>query len=200
VGFFADFAAILETAPWERWAPLGRISRRGKTRRLAFGGKNGNEMGTYMAREETMSAAAKTKTPWHLWAVGVVGLIWNGYGAFDYFMTMTKGDAYMQSAGMTAEQIEHLNAMPFWMTAVWATGVWGAVLGTLLLLLRNKLAVPVFFASLAAFVTSVVYSVFVEPAPHGGAMSAWIMHAVIFAGCVFFLWYSMRARKQGLLR
>lgn len=147
-----------------------------------------------------MSAAAKTKTPWHLWAVGVVGLIWNGYGAFDYFMTMTKGDAYMQSAGMTAEQIEHLNAMPFWMTAVWATGVWGAVLGTLLLLLRNKLAVPVFFASLAAFVTSVVYSVFVEPAPHGGAMSAWIMHAVIFAGCVFFLWYSMRARKQGLLR
>jgi hypothetical protein len=26
------------------------------------------------------------------------------------------------------------------------------------------------------------------------------MHAVIFAGCVFFVWYSMRAKKQGLLR
>lgn len=145
-------------------------------------------------------AAAEKKAPWHFWAVGVVGLVWNGYGAYDYFMSKTGGEAYLRSVGMTDAQIAHLNAMPFWMTAVWATGVWGAVLGTALLLLRNKLAVPVFFASLAAFVTSVVYSVLIEPAPHGDGMSAWLMHAVVFVGCAFFLWYSMRARKQGLLR
>lgn len=146
-----------------------------------------------------MTAMTTGKTPWHLWAVGVGGLLWNGYGAFDYFMTKTKGDDYMRSVGMTDAQIAHLNAMPMWMNAVWAIGVWGAVLGAVMLLLRKRLAVPVFAASLAGFVTSVVYSVVVEPAPHGDGPSAWIMHAVIFAGCVFFLWYANAQAKAGRL-
>jgi len=144
-------------------------------------------------------AAAEKKAPWHFWAVGVVGLFWNGFGAYDYFMTNTQGDAYMTAAGMTAEQIAHLHAMPWWMTGVWAVGVWGGVLGAVLLLLRNKLAVPVFIASLVAFIGSVIYGVLVNPAPHSGS-GMMAMHAVIFAGCVFFVWYAMRAKKQGLLR
>ncbi len=146
-----------------------------------------------------MTAQTGTKTPWHLWAVGVGGLLWNGFGAFDYFMTNTKGDAYLAAAGMTPEQIAYWHSMPAWMTGVWAIGVWGGVLGAVLVLMRTKLAVPVFIASLVAFSASVVYSVLVNPAPgYGAGMMA--MHAVIFAGCVFFVWYSMRAKKSGLLR
>jgi hypothetical protein len=146
-----------------------------------------------------MTAATQSKTPWHLWAVGALGILWNGYGAFDYTMSNLKGEEYLKSVGMTAEQIAHFVAMPSWMTALWAIGVWGGVLGSILVLMRNKLAVPVFIASLVAFVGSVIYSVIIEPAPHSGpGMLA--MHAVIFAGCVFFVWYSMRAKKQGLLR
>jgi hypothetical protein len=29
------------------------------------------------------------KTPWHLWAVGAVSLLWNGLGGYDYTMSMT---------------------------------------------------------------------------------------------------------------
>ena len=84
------------------------------------------------------------RTPWHLWLVGALGLLWNAYGGFDYFMSKTRGDAYLQSVGMTPEQIAHLNAMPPWMTAVWAIGVWGALLGAVLLLARAqpRLCVP----------------------------------------------------------
>jgi hypothetical protein len=39
--------------------------------------------------------------------------------------------------------------MPAWMTGVWAIGVWGALAGSVLLLLRSKWAVHVFAASLA---------------------------------------------------
>lgn len=147
-----------------------------------------------------MSAAKEGKTPWHLWAVGVVGILWNGFGAFDYTMTNTQGDKWLEANKMTAEQIAYYHAMPAWMTGVWAIGVWGGVLGAILLLMRRKLAVPVFIASLVAFSASVVYSVLVNPAPHGGGPDMMVMHAVIFAGCVFFVWYSMRATKQGLLR
>jgi hypothetical protein len=146
-----------------------------------------------------MTAAIATKTPWHLWAVGVFGILWNGFGAYDYFMSMTQGEAYFRELGMTDADVAYYDAMPAWMIAVWAIGVWGGVLGAVLLLMRNKLALPVFIASLVAFSVSVIYSVFVNPAPHyGPGMMA--MHAVIFAGCVFFVWYSMRAKKQGLLR
>ena len=41
------------------------------------------------------------KTPWHLWAVGVISLLWNGYGGYDFIMTTTQGETYMRAAGMT---------------------------------------------------------------------------------------------------
>ncbi len=46
----------------------------------------------------------------------------------------------MANAGMTPAQIAHYQEMPIWMTAVWTIGVWGAMLGSVLILLRNKLA------------------------------------------------------------
>lgn len=146
-----------------------------------------------------MNAAAQAKTPWHLWAVGILGVLWNGFGCFDYFMTMTKGDDYMRGAGMTDAQIAHFNSMPGWMTAVWAIGVWGGVLGSLLLLWRSKWAFEVFVASLIAFVASLIYAYAVSPMPdEGGSMIA--IQGVILAGCLFFVWYARRARKSGLLR
>ena len=56
-----------------------------------------------------MSAAAKpsrTRAPWHLWAVGIVGLLWSAMGAFDYLMTQTENESYM--ARFTPEQLEVL--------------------------------------------------------------------------------------------
>jgi hypothetical protein len=97
-----------------------------------------------------MSASSGAKTPWHLWLVGVIAVLWNGYGGYDYVMSMTQGATYMAAVGMTPDQVAYYEAMPVWMTAVWATGVWGGVLGSILLLLRNKLAFPVFAVSFAA--------------------------------------------------
>jgi hypothetical protein len=143
--------------------------------------------------------AGTSRAPWHLWAVGLVGLLWNAYGGFDYFMSKTRGDAYLQSVGMTPEQIAHLNAMPAWMTVVWAVGVWGALLGAVLLLLRSRYAVPVFVASLVAYVLSLVYAYLISPMP-GSDASLVIVQLVILVGCLFFAWYAIRARQRGWLR
>ena len=42
------------------------------------------------------------KTPWHLWAVGGLTLLWNAVGIFSY--TMTHMDK-LEALGMTAEDI-----------------------------------------------------------------------------------------------
>lgn len=154
-----------------------------------------------MATSGTNFVRTATRVPWHLWAVGIVGLLWNAYGGFDYFMSKTRGDPYLQSVGMTPEQIAYFHAMPAWMTAVWAVGVWGALLGAVLLLARSRYAVPVFVASLVAYVLSLVYQYLLAPMPNsGGGTGMAVIQVVIFAGCAFFVWYAMRARRLGLLR
>ena len=45
--------------------------------------------------------ARAASAPWHVWVVGLIGLAWNGFGAYDYTMTQLQGDAYLRAAGMT---------------------------------------------------------------------------------------------------
>lgn len=147
------------------------------------------------------------RTPWHLWVVGIVSLLWNAYGAYDYLMTHIRGDAYLRESatqmGWNATQtdafVAYYNGMPAWMTAVWAVGVWGAVLGSILLLLRMKLAVWAFVASLLAFVLSVINTMVLSNAPEGVRSMIW-MQAIIFVACLFFVWYSWAMAKRGVLR
>lgn len=85
------------------------------------------------------------RTPWHLWVIGVVALLWNSMGAMDYFMTQTRNEEYMSA--FTPEQLEFFYGIPTWAVGTWAIAVWGSVLGAVLLLLRRSYAVWVFLAS-----------------------------------------------------
>ena len=138
--------------------------------------------------------------PWNLWVVGIVGLLWNGFAGYDYVMTNTQGDAYMRSMGMTEAQIAFMGQYPTWMTAVWAIGVWGAVLGAVLLLLRSRWAFHAFAASLIAFVISLVYAYGIANGAEVMGQQMMIMNVVILAGCLFFVWYSRLMTKRGVLR
>ena len=33
-----------------------------------------------------MATLQPSRTPWHLWVVGVLSLLWNCYGGYDYLM------------------------------------------------------------------------------------------------------------------
>ncbi len=95
------------------------------------------------------------KTPWHIWAVGVVSLLWNAIGAFDYTMTKLGNADYM--ASFTADQQAYFQGFPVWANIGWAFGVWASVLGSLLLLVRSRHAVTAFAVSLAGLAVSCFY-------------------------------------------
>ena len=137
------------------------------------------------------------KTPWHLWAVGAVAVLWNSYGGYDYVMTQTNNAAYL--AQFTAEQRAYFDSFPMWMEAVWAIGVWGAVAGSVLLLLRSKWAFQAFLASLVAFVVSVVYG------QMSGGSAVMGTTGMVFSGLIFvlglsFVMYSRMMTRKGVLR
>jgi len=143
---------------------------------------------------------APVKTPWHIWLVGLIAVLFNSVGVFDFMMSMLQGAKYLASAGMTPAQIAHYQQMPSWMMVVWAVGVFGAFLASILLLLRRKQALPVFIVSLAAFLVSLLYTYVLT---NGGAVMGRqmaITSAVIAGLLVFFSWYSRNMAQWGALR
>ena len=143
---------------------------------------------------------APAKTPWHIWLVGLIALLFNSVGVFDFVMTMAQGAEYQASTGMTPAQIAHYQQMPSWMTVVWAVGVFGAFLASIFLLLRRKQALPAFILSLAAFVVSLLYTYVLTD---GGAVMGQQMaltSAVIAGLLALFSWYCRLMTLRGVLR
>ena len=145
-------------------------------------------------------ADAPVKTPWHIWLIGIIAVLFNSIGVFDFVMSMAQGAEYQASAGMTPDQVAYYQMMPGWMTVVWAVGVFAAFLASILLLLRRKLALPVFVLSLAAFLVNLLY---IYVLTNGGAVMGQkmaITSAVIAGLLVFFSWYSRFMTVRGVLR
>ncbi|NSX33317.1 hypothetical protein HTK96_08035 [Brevundimonas vesicularis] len=142
------------------------------------------------------------KTPWHLWLVGVLSLLWNGFGAFDFIQTTTRGEAYMRAAGFDDAMVAYYEAMPGWMYLPWTLGVWGAVIGSVLLLLRRRWAVPAFGLSLLGALISLIYGKLIDPpppAPPELAAMSW-MPIVILLIAVLLFGYAFNMRERGVLR
>jgi hypothetical protein len=149
----------------------------------------------------TDTTSMTTRTPWHLWAVGVVSLLWNAFGGYDFIMTTTQGETYLRASGFDQPMIDYFLAMPAWMYAPWVLGVWGAVAGSILLLLRNRLAVWAFGLSLIGAFVSLIYGQVIDAPPLSAEMAMMrYMPYVIALIAAFLAWYAWTMSKRGVLR
>lgn len=144
------------------------------------------------------------KTPLHLWIVGVVALLWNSFGVTDYFMTRTKGAAWidqMMPGIDSAKFMAYIDGFPIWASIGWALGVWGALAGSLLLLARSRHAVMAFAVSLAGALLGIGYQLAnpVDIAELNQGANG-VMPFVIIAIAAALLWYAMRQKAAGVLR
>lgn len=142
-------------------------------------------------------AAAPRSTPWWFWVLAVLSPAWNAFGGFDYTMSHLQGDAYLRSVGMTEPQIAFMAGYPSWMHAVWAVGVWGSVLGSVLLLLRSKWAMHSFAVSTLGALGALIYT---ATTPGGEVMGGIAFPAVIVAICVILAAFAWAMTKRGVLR
>jgi hypothetical protein len=148
---------------------------------------------------ETSPADARAVTPKHLWIVGVLALLWNAFGGFDYLATQLNFESYM--AQFTPEQRAYFESFPAWTVAAWAVGVWCAILGSLALLLRSSWAVWLFGASLVGLIVSSVYNYTSESGRmmmmEGGGM---VMNIVIWVVAIALYVYALQMGRRGVLR
>lgn len=139
------------------------------------------------------------RTPWHLWVIGILAVLWNAGGAFDYLMTQTQNEGYMSQ--FTPEQLEFFYGFPAWLVAFWAIAVWGGVLGAVLLLLRKRLAVPVFLVSFLSMVVTTFHNYFLSNGLEvmGGEPAGIIFSVLIFIFALFLYLYSKAMAGRGVL-
>jgi hypothetical protein len=140
-----------------------------------------------------------SERPWHLWVVGVIAVLFNGIGVFDWIMNLLQGADYLASAGMTQPQIDHYIGLPLWMKAIWTIGVWSALLGSVLILMRNRRAATVFAVSLAAFLVSLLYTYVLTDGGDILGQRMAVASAFITAVLVFLMAYARVMAKRGVL-
>lgn len=151
-----------------------------------------------------MQQATSAKAPTHLWIIGIVSLIWNAFGAYDYSMTRMKNTDYLASMMPGVDPsatLAWVDGFPMYAQVGWGLGVWGGLLGSILLLMRSRYAVWAFALSLLGAVISLGWQIVAAP-PLAGAegMMFEIMPFVIIAVAAALYYYANRQKQAGVLR
>ena len=143
-----------------------------------------------------MSTIGNTRAaaPWHLWLVGILTLLFNAMGILSYTATKL---GMLAELGMTPGQIAFMDSYPAWASALWALGVWGAFAGSVLVLLRSRLAVPAMVVALTGLTGTTVYNYALVEVP--ADMQAPALDAAIWAVTLFLLAYARAMRAAGVL-
>ena len=124
------------------------------------------------------------KTPMHLWIVGGLATLWNALGCFDYTMTRMRNTDYLASAMPSVDpnaMLAWIDGFPLYAQFGWGLGVWGGLIGSVLLLMRSRWAVWAFALSLLGAILSLGYQIVAAPPLAGteGMMNAVMPYAII---------------------
>jgi hypothetical protein len=139
-------------------------------------------------------------TPKHVWIVGILSVLWNAYGAYDYLMSNLDPAAYIASAGYGPEVTAWFESFPTWAVAAWAVGIWASVAGAILLLLRSRHSATAFLLSLIGAAVSFGYQFTSDRPAEVAGGAAVIMPAVILIAIVLQWYYARRQAAAGVLR
>jgi hypothetical protein len=151
-----------------------------------------------------MQHAVAARTPAHLWIVGILSLLWNCFGCYDYLMTRMRNTDYLASSMPGVDPnaaLAWVDRFPFYAQIGWGLGVWGGLLGAVLLLMRSRYAVWAFAVSMLGIVLSIGWQLVAAPKLAGaeGGMYAVMPYVIIVIG-VALLAYANAMKSRGVLR
>jgi len=137
----------------------------------------------------------KNKPTKVFWIIGVIALLWNLMGVSAYL-----AQAYMSDEALAAlpeaERALYENA-PAWVTAAFATAVFGGTIACILLLLRRKTATLVFIISLIGIIVQMAYNIGISKAAEVYGPGGMLMPVMVLLIGIFLVWYSKTSYQKG---
>jgi signal transduction histidine kinase len=143
-----------------------------------------------------MTEIPNSELPTSFWIIGGVFLLWNFFGLMIYYDQVTMSPEVLADTFNAAQQA-FLEDMPLWATSAYAIAVTAGVIASLLLLVRNALALPVFIVSLAGVIVQDLNSFVMNDGLAVWGSSALYLPTLVLVLCVVEIWYSRSAKAKG---
>ncbi|CAM1353942.1 hypothetical protein [Tenacibaculum insulae] len=132
------------------------------------------------------------------WVLSIIALLWNAMGVNQYLQQAYNTDTF-KAMYPDEKVLEMALNTPSWVMAAFAIAVFSGLLGSIFLLLRKKIAKPVFIVSLVTIVIQMFYNVFMSGAMDVYGPGAVIMPIMVIGFAVFILWYTKKSATKGWL-
>ena len=137
--------------------------------------------------------AFANRVHWSFWAVGAVSLLWNLMGVANY-LAQTNADVV---AAMPETHRAIIEGRPAWATSGFAIGVFGGVLGCILLLLKKPAAFYLFAVSLLGVIVTMIHTATIASEFEFNSFETVTTTVMPIVVAVFLVWYSKKVQSKG---
>ncbi len=144
-----------------------------------------------------MNEQQKLSVPAWFWGIAVVSLLWNILGCVIFLSEVFAHETMIES--MTDQQKDWARSTPRWIYLVFAISVSTGVAGSICLLMRKKLSVPMYTISFAAVLIQMVYTMLISGGLQVMGPSGAVMPTVVVALSVVWLLFSLFSKGKGWL-
>ena len=144
-----------------------------------------------------MSEQQKVFVPARFWVIAAIALLWNIMGCAILYSEVFAQEAMMES--MTDVQKEWVRSTPSWIYIVFAISVSTGVAGSICLLMRKKLSVPLFAISFVAVLIQMVYTMLIAGGLQIMGPSGAVMPALVVILAIAWLLFSLFSKGKGWL-
>lgn len=142
-----------------------------------------------------MDNSAPTAVPPWFTLLSIAAVLWESFGCFMYV-----GQVTTDVASLPLDQRALWEATPNWSVAAYAIAVWVGLIGSLLMLIRRRLAVPLLLVSLLAVVVQFSALVLIPEISGSVSSDMLLFPVVIFVVCYGIFHLALLGRKKGWLR
>lgn len=138
-----------------------------------------------------------TKAPTWFTVAALLGVLWMAFGCFAYVSEVRMDAATLATLAELNQQL--ITGRPMWATALFAVAVWGGLAGTVLLVSRKALAVPVLLVAMLATLATYAWPLLLSGlvGQFGGA--DWGLTIAILAIQIVLWWLATHAKAKGWL-
>lgn len=132
------------------------------------------------------------------WIIGVIAVIWNLMGVSVYLMQAYLTDSYTEA--YTPEQLEIITNAPSWAVGAFAIAVFAGFIGSVLILLRKRLANIVLSISFVGIMVQFIYNFFIANSMEVFGPAATVQPIITIVFGLFLVIYTKNKIKEGILK
>jgi hypothetical protein len=140
-------------------------------------------------------SALHRKTPWHVWVVAILTLLWNGSGAYTIMMAQAS-----RLPSLSADEAAYYAAQPLWFVIATDIALVAALAAAVALLLRSRTAAWLFALSLIAIFVNDIYDLAAGTSRVLVSRGALIVTVIIAVIAVLQLAYAWAMKRRSVLK